>query len=176
MSARDGASAFALRKMTGYLVGTALASLDQALAELPETGELWGFWTTPARAGLGRRAAAEWQAVLSDPRLLEARVFGEALDLHWLAGRGFCLRPAGAAPGEAIGGGEEWLERERRSRLWGEWLAEAAGWYEERIPDPQRYEGLVPGRDVLAFLVYREYVAAGVVRYVRYLRVEGAPR
>jgi hypothetical protein len=176
MTAPRRGSAFPLQKMTDRLVARRLASVAAARSSLlPEEGDLWGFFTTPSEAHLGRRAAADWKSVLSDPRLVEARIFGEVMDLHWRGGQGILLAAGGAnAAGDRVGG-DSWLQRERRSRLWGEWLGEAGAWYEERIPAPLRYEGLSQGPESrFAFVVYREYVSSGTVCYVRYLRVEGA--
>jgi hypothetical protein len=178
MSEPRRASAFPLQRMTGRLLARPLDHLAAVEEVLPATGDLWGFFTTAAEARLGRHTAAQWRSFLRRPGLVEARIFDEERDVHWLAGRGLFLVAAGpdADPAEVVGG-EGWLQRDRRSRLWGEWLAEAGGWYEERIPHPQCYSGLAPGpENNFAFLVYREYVCQGAVRYVRYLRVEGEPR
>jgi hypothetical protein len=148
-----------------------LATLEELASRLP-LEESWGFYTTPGEARLLRAPLGRWQEIASLPRLQELRVFGPERDLHWLAGRGVELS-TGSDPGVSESqriGGAGWLQRERRSRLWGEHLAEDR-WYEERIPDPLRYEGLAPSR--FAFLLYREYVRDGVVGYVRYLGVEG---
>ncbi|MGH9361588.1 MAG: hypothetical protein ACRD2T_06695 [Thermoanaerobaculia bacterium] len=168
-------SAFPLQHMTDRLSARPVASLAEAARLLPEDGDLWGFFTAPAEAHLGRLSAAEWRAVLADPRLTEARIVDEVWVLHWLGGRGVYLKAGGEDAAEDLVAGEGWLQRERRSRLWGEWLAEAGGWYEERIPDPLRYTGLPQGPESrFAFLVYREYIFRGAVCHVRYLRLEGA--
>jgi hypothetical protein len=178
MSLGDRTSAFPLEPMRDALAVQPIGRLDDALDLLPQVGEPWGFWTTPAEAHLGRLPAGEWRSILSGPRITEARVFDEETDLHWRGDRGLRLatRQAAGAGARLVDGGG-WLQRERRSRLWGEWLAEAGGWYEERIPRPHRYQGLPEGPEgCLAFLVYREYVRRGVVEHVRYLRVEGGRR
>jgi|HubBroStandDraft_3_1064219.scaffolds.fasta_scaffold12092_2 hypothetical protein len=171
-------SAFLLERMRDPLAVQPIGRLEEALDLLPREGEPWGFWTTAAEAHLGRLPAGEWRSILSGPRIAEARVFDGETDLHWRGDRGLRLStrlPAATGAGPVNGNG--WLQRERRSRLWGEWLAEAGGWYEERIPKPHRYQGLPEGPEACrAFLVYREYVRGGVVEYVRYLRVEGERR
>ncbi|HET9212194.1 MAG TPA: hypothetical protein VFR03_17455 [Thermoanaerobaculia bacterium] len=148
-----------------------LASLEELMARLPPEPS-WGFYTTPAEARLLRAPNTRWREIASLPELQELRVFSTERDLHWQAGRGVELSVvSGADDGAALAvGGAKWLQRERRSRLWGEHLAGDL-WYEERIPDPLRYEGLAPAR--YAFLRYREYVRDGAVVYVRYLGVEG---
>ena len=178
MTASRQESAFILETMTDRLEIRPVGTLAEALALLPEADDRWGFWTTPAEAHLGRQNAEQWRSVLAMPRLTEARIFGEDMDLHWRGDRGVCLRLRTAeAASEELVSGPGWLQRQRRARLWGEWLAEAGGWYEERIPDALRFAGLAWGpENVLAFLVYREYVFRGAVQYVRYLGVEGGSR
>jgi hypothetical protein len=147
-----------------------LASHEDLLSRLPQEPS-WGFYTIATEARLLHAPAARWQEIAARSDLQELRVFNPDRDLHWRAGRGVELT-ASSEPGgpEPTIGGAGWLQRDRRSRLWGEHL-QGDRWYEERIPDPLRYEGLTPAR--YAFLVYREYVQAGAVRYVRYLGVEG---
>jgi hypothetical protein len=153
-----------------------LTAPSELLALLPEAEGLWGYALTPATARLARLSGDQWRSVLREPFLLEARIFSSELDLHWLDGRGVCLRIRGV--GEAGRdddiAGQCWWWRDRRCRLWGENLEGHDAWYEERIPDPQRYAGLAPGAQSLyPFLRMREYLRAGSVRYVRFLEVEG---
>lgn len=161
-----------LRRSTEPLVARKIPDLSTGVARLAPARPYWGFWTTPATAQLQRRLGREWQAQIDQEPPVELRVFGQDLDLHWLAGRGVCLSAAETSPAEV--GGPGWLERDRRSRLWGEWLEPTDAWYEERIPDPLRYGGLDPNAgNRFAFLRYREYIHRGVLQYVRYLGVEG---
>ncbi len=116
-----------------------------------------------------------WLEELSKPRVREVRVFNARLDARWLEDRGVSLatEPEGE-PADAVVGGAEWLQRDRRSRLWGAWLKGTDSWYEERIPDPLRYQGLTPGAEHrFAFLCYREYIRCGVVEHIRFIEVEG---
>jgi hypothetical protein len=155
-----------------------LASLGEVVASLPSQTPCWGFYTTPTIARLLRAPRSRWEEIAGPPHLQELRIFGPERDLHWLGDRGVELAvvPAPSDPSPDRIGGPGWLQRDRRSRLWGEPLGDTGTWYEERIPDPLRYEGLEPGSHRFAFLVYREYVQAGAVRYVRYLEVEGGTR
>lgn len=155
------------------------AALSELTAELAPEGLYWGFVTTAQEALVLQRRGKQWAELLgSQAWLEETRVFNEASDLHWLGDRGVVLReaPEGAEGGDVIGG-PGWLERRRRSRLWGEELGDTGTWYEERIPDPQVYEGIKPGAgNDLVFLRYVEYIRGGEVRYVRYLGLEGEAR
>ncbi len=150
-----------------------------AWCEAIPPGEPWGFYTTPTKARLLRRRGLEWSELLAWPRLVEARLFAAGCDARWLEDRGIVLElvPPGEArdgEGEEGIGGAGWLQRDRRSRLWGSWLEGSEAWYEERIPDPLFYRGLPPGpENRFPFLRYREYVRRGVVEMVRYLAVEG---
>ena len=160
-----------------------VADRRAALRGIDPASACWGFAATAARVVLGRYPVERWAELLESPRLVEARLFDDRRDFHWLEGRGVVLEvaaagtaaePAGRQPRDFLIAGEEWLQRDRRSRLWGEWLEDSDSWYEERIPDPQRYEGLEPSAgNRFAFLLYREYIRAGRLEYVRYLGVEG---
>lgn len=187
--------------MTGTRVSTALprlvdlsetvsvrpvANWREVLDRRDPEATMWGMAATAARAELGLHPVERWREILERPRLIEARLFDETLDLHWLEGRGVVLEVAGSnaaedghdqpPPAERIEG-EAWLQRDRRSRLWGEWLEDTETWYEERIPDPLRYPGIEPGaHHRYVFLRYREYLREGRVEYVRYLGVEGGER
>lgn len=168
-----------LRPSREPLAARPLARLEDALEAIAPREDYWGFLATPAEARLERRPGAEWRELLARPRRLEARIFADRLDLRWLDDRGLALVPAAEADADGLEvvGGEGWQERERRSRLWGEWLEGSELWVEERIPRPIAYRGLAPGpasRD--PFLRYVEYVRGGVVRQVRYLTVEGDSR
>ncbi len=153
-----------------------LAEIAEIVTSLPLETPCWGFYTTPTTARLLRAPRNRWEEIAALPHLQELRVFGPERDLHWLGDRGVELAvvpaPSSSSPDRI--GGPGWLQRDRRSRLWGELLGDTGTWYEERIPDPLRYEGL--GSHRFAFLVYREYVQAGVVRYVRYVEVQGGAR
>lgn len=150
-----------------------LARVEEVVAELTPDSRSWGFYTTPAEARLLRAPVERWAEVAGLPHLQELRLFGPEGDFHWREGSGVAITPApGGAPGSP-----GWWQRDRRSRLWGERLEGTESWYEERIPDPLFYEGLLPGAEErYAFLLYREYVYAGAVRYVRYLGVEGGAK
>ena len=163
-------SIYPLRLPTERVAVSPVEAWEPALAGLAPDAPLWGYLLTPSEARLCRLPAREWERQLASPRVQEARVFGAGRDLHWLDGRGVLLQVDSSGPI----GGEGWLERERCSRLWGEWLEDTGTWYEERIPDPLRYEGLEARKEHRnAFLRYREYVREGSVQYVRYLAVEG---
>jgi hypothetical protein len=150
-----------------------LATAEEVAAGLDPAGDFWGFYTTPAEARLLRAPADRWREVAEQPWLQELRVFGPDRDLRWQGDRGVALTLSEAG----LVGGSGWLQRDRRSRLWGEWLEGTDTWYEERIPEPLRYSGLAPGTaHRYAFLGYREYVQDGVVRYVRYVEVVGGDR
>jgi hypothetical protein len=160
-----------------------VADWREVLDRLDPAATLWGMAATAARAELGRYPVERWRQILERPRLIEARLFDETRDLHWLEGRGVVLEVAGSGaagdgpdrspPAERIGG-DAWLQRDRCSRLWGEWLEDTDTWYEERIPDPLRYPGIEPGAGHrYVFLRYREYIREGRVEYVRYLGLEG---
>lgn len=154
-----------------------LASPAEVVSGLVPSGLVWGFYTTPSEARLLRAAPERWAELAAQRHLQELRVFGPERDFHWLEGGGVAITsaPAGAPPG--LAGSSGWWQRDRRSRLWGETLGDTGTWYEERIPDPQVYEGLVPAAgERYAFLLYREYVHAGAVRYVRYLDVQGGAK
>ncbi len=131
-----------------------LANLEDFLAKLPSE-ETWGFYTTATEACLLRAPRARWEEIARRPTLQELRVFNDERDLHWLGDRGVELAVIPTAPeGSAQHiGGPGWVQRDRRSRLWGEALEGTATWYEERIPDPLRYEGLDPGSPRYAFLI-----------------------
>lgn len=170
-------NAISLERMTDERVGvTPLASLSELHAALEGCKVAWGCLITPTEARLLHRPAAEWEELLATPHLLEARLFAADRDLHWLDGRGVALRvlgQTGDAP-EVTLGGDGWWWRDRRVRLWGEHLEGHDVWYEERIPDPQVYEGLPAGpENRFPFLVMREYVRRGRVEYVRFLEVKG---
>ena len=153
-----------------------LKSPEEVVARLGEATSYWGWYATPAEARLLSGLPAFWREVALRPYLQELRVFGPDRDAQWWEGRGVELAvvPKPTAPSPDLIGGPGWLQRDRRSRLWGEWLEGTDAWYEERIPDPLRYQGLEPGaQNRYAFLRYREYIQGGVVRYVRYLGVEG---
>ena len=150
-------------------------SIEALVERLESEKTYWGFWIIPTRVRLERRSAADWRDVLREPHLQEARIFSRSLDLHWLDGRGLVVAP-GAGDGTSVGG-DGWLERSRKSRLWGEWLEGTRAWYEERIPDPHEYVGLEPGpQNRFAFLRYREYLRDGQVRTIRYEGVEGGSK
>lgn len=161
-----------LRPASERLLARALASRDELAAAVEAAASGWGFSTTVTEARLFHGPAARWLELARSPDLLELRVFSPGRDVHWLGSRGVELVVAGPAePGGApMIGGPGWLVRDRRSRLWGEWLRDDL-WYEERIPDPLRYEGLAGSR--YAFLRYLEYVRGGRVCHVRCLAVEG---
>lgn len=171
---------FPLAECTERVEAVPVADLLAYLVTLDPTAERWGFAATAVRARLGRLSLREWSEILAAPRLLEARLWDTTEDLHWLEGRGVLLRviptSASVTGGASLAvDGSGWLVRRRRSRLWGEWLEEAGGWYEERIPDVLHYDGIAPGAESRnVFLVAREYVRLGVVEHVRYLSVEGA--
>ena len=169
---------FPLQRSNRKLAVVPLESLDQALAALPEEGSAWGFRTLPDEAMLERRSFAEWRKELGKAKLLEARIFSKTLDLHWLGDRGLLLADPSAIDSEATVGGEGWLERDRDSRLWGEWLEGSKAWYEARIPDPLCYKGLDPGpENCVPSLRYREWIRCGSSeRIVQYIGVEGKPR
>jgi hypothetical protein len=155
-----------------------VSSLTEALETLSEERSYWGMVLTPARARLAWKAGGTWKEVLREERALQARVFDERMDLHWREGRGVLLRildetEGPVEEGEKTIGGDGWYRRERCMRLWGERLKGAGTWYEERIPAPQRYEGLDPGHRY-ALLRSVEYVTQGSVRHVRFLEVVGA--
>lgn len=182
-SAGDSTDLLRLRPLTEAVVVRPVADWRETLRHLDSASDLWGFAATAARAELGRYPAERWRELLAQPRLVEARLFDGTWDLHWLDGRGVLLEVAEPGdgsrgqteqPGDFRIAGDGWLQRDRRSRLWGEWLEGTDTWYEERIPDPLRYEGIAPGLDHrYVFLRYREYVRDGRVEYVRYLEVEG---
>ena len=156
-----------------------LSALTELTAGLEPEKRYWGFVLTASEARWHRRSGREWAELLEDePWLEEARVFDEALDLHWLGDRGVSLRRVGEGEqGKDVLGGTGWLQRDRRSRLWGEELGDTGTWYEERIPNPLVYEGVEPGAGKdLVFLKYVEYVQGGEVRHVRYLGLEGEER
>lgn len=163
-----------------------IADWREALRAIDAGTTCWGIVATAARMTLGRHAIERWKELLDSPRLIEARVFDDEWDLHWLEDRGVILEvagpgaasePASGRPEELLIAGDGWYQRNRRSRLWGEWLEGTDSWYEERIPDPQRYEGLEPGEGHrYAFLLYREYIREGRVEYVRYRSVEGGTK
>jgi hypothetical protein len=144
----------------------------------------WGFVSRPDAIRFLHRFGQEWRAILGEPGLAEARVFHPGADLHWRDGRGVVIEEgsreqldAEPPPGTIALGGAGWLARERRSRLWGEYLDGSDFWYEEAIPDPLRYEGVSPGQHHrYVFVRYREYVQRGSVRFVRFLRLEGGRR
>jgi hypothetical protein len=166
-----------LRPATDQVAVRPLASPADLVAGLDPAGTCWGWYTTPTEARLLRAEADHWAEVAAQPNLQQLRVFALDRDLAWLVDRGVALSvvppPGGESAPELIGG-PGWLQRDRRSRLWGEHLEGTDTWYEERIPDPLLYEGLAPGAENrYAFLRYREYVRSGVVLYVRYIAVEG---
>jgi hypothetical protein len=166
-----------LRPASDQVAVRPLASLADLVAELDPAGTYWGWYTTPTEARLLRTAAGHWDEVAARLHLQELRVFAPDRDLVWQVDRGVALsvvpRPGGEPAPDLIGG-LGWLQRDRRSRLWGEHLEGTDTWYEERIPDPLQYEGFAPGTaNRYAFLRYREYVRSGVVLYVRYIAVEG---
>lgn len=168
-----------LRSVETPVTVRSVRSLEEALAELTPDRRYFGFLTTPSQARWLFRAGGEWKDLLAaEPRLEEVRLFNHEADLHWLAGFGVLLREGAASvEGETRIESPGWLERCRRSRLWGEWLEDTETWYEERIPDPQAYEGIEPGAaHNFVFLLYREYVEAGQIRHVRYLGLEGEKR
>lgn len=160
-----------------------VADWREALSAFDRGADCWGFVATAARVVLGRHPVERWTELLESARLAEARLFDDRRDFHWLEDRGVVLEIAGEGDGAAtvarqpqnfLIAGDGWFQRDRRSRLWGEWLEGTDSWYEERIPDPQRYEGLEPGAGHrYAFLCYREYIRYGRVEYVRYRSVEG---
>lgn len=159
-----------------------VATVEEAGAALAPAADCWGYLATPAAIRLLHRPGPEWATLLAEPRLAEARIWNPRLDLRWRDGRGVLLRVADpeaagdGSPGETLGGDGWWL-RDRRSRLWGEWLEATGLWYEERIPDPIAYPGLEPGPENRnPFLRYREYVHGGVVAHLRFVKLEGGPR
>jgi hypothetical protein len=159
-------------RATEGLAARILAAPAEVAAGLDPAKEYWGFYTTPTAARLLRASQVGWSELARAPHLQELRVFGADRDLHWRGDRGVVLTTTLAAEAtDGVAGGSGWWQRDRRSRLWGELLEGTETWYEERIPDPQRYEGLPASR--YAFLVYREYVEDGVIRYVRYIDVQG---
>jgi hypothetical protein len=172
-----------LEYLTEAVIVRPVADRRQALGGFEPGSACWGFVATAARAVLGRYPLERWTELLESPRLIEARLFDDRRDFHWLENRGVVLEAPGtnvaAEPTEPAERtfrieGEHWLQRDRLSRLWGTWLEGTDSWYEERIPDPQRYGGLDPGKESLyGFLRYREYIRDGRVEYVRYRSVEG---
>ena len=156
----------------------ALANVGEAAGSLVDESLYWGYYTTPDTARFLRHTWAGWRETLATARLQEARIFDRLVDVRWSGDRGvrLGLDQGGGEPGGALAG-EGWLQADRRSRLWGEWLAGTRTWYEGRIPDPLCYEGLEGGdHERFVFLIYREYIRAGTVHYSRLLDVEGSNR
>lgn len=152
-----------------------LPTLEAGLTVLEEERMYWGFFTTPGEAEMSHWSGATWRRELAKHHVVEARIFGCGVDVHWLEDRGVLLAQDAEQKEPQVIGGVGWSERDRRSRLWGEWLEGTDTWYEERIPRPLRYPGLeASARHRFPFLEYREYIRNGVVESVRYLHVKGA--
>ena len=177
MSAPSNPCQFELKPLAEALAAQAVATLADGLKTLPAGGELWGFYTTPATAQMGRKPVEQWRALLPSLPLVEARLFSPEVDFHWLGGQGVVLS-GGAAGAELVAGAEAgWYRRERSCRLWGEHLEGKGCWYEELIPDPIVYHGLPADPEHRnPFVRLCEYVRDGVVEYVRFLDVEGRER
>lgn len=158
-----------------------VASLEEVRAALDPELTWWGYVARPDGIRFLHRSGDEWQNALAEPGLVEARIFHPGADLRWLHDRGVVLEEtseedldADLQPDVLRLGGDGWWARDRRSRLWGEYLEDTETWYEESIPDPVRYEGIAPGHHHrYVFLHYREYVRHGAVRFVRFLRLQG---
>lgn len=182
----DSTDPLRLVELAETIVVRPVASLVGALGAFDAAASVWGFVATAARVDLGRYPLDRWRELLGHPRLVEARLFDDQRDLHWLEGRGVLLSvdhpadPGGAqeqSPADLRIEGKQWLQRDRRSRLWGEHLGGTESWYEERIPDPLRYPGIEPvDGHRYVFLRYREYVRGGRVEIVRYLEVVGGSK
>jgi hypothetical protein len=182
MSDRWEKDLFPLKGCEERIEAVPVTDLLAYLATLDGSERRWGSAATAATAQLGRLSIEEWMKILAGPRLLEARLWNEGEDLHWLAGRGLLLRtlaagelPSGGA--SLIVDGGDWLTRDRKSRLWGEWLDQQGaerGWYEQQVPDVLQYGGVSRGPDSLyVFILVREYVRGGLVQHVRFRGVEG---
>lgn len=161
-----------------------IANIEEGFAALTAGEEsdrvLWGYLLTASRARLLSASLSLWrEAVTASPFLQELRVFDGAVDFHWLGERGVVQSVDGETndgegTGDPVVAPEGWLQRDRRSRLWGEWLRGTELWYEAGIPDPIAYEGLSPGPEQrFVFLRYREYICHGRAKYIRYLDIEG---
>lgn len=161
-----------------------IATLEEAGRVLETPGDCWGYLARPDTIRFLHQPGEAWRQDLADPSLVEARIFRPEADLHWLEDRGVLLEAisqdgteTAVAPGSIRIGGRGWAARDRRSRLWGEHLEGTETWYEEAIPDPLSYPEIPPGPEArYVFLRYREYVRAGVVRFVRFLSLEGGAR
>ena len=184
MSVSVHGSCGSLAPLEELLRARPLRDLGAAREALALEGKWWGYEARPAAIRWLYRPREEWLQILGEETLVEARIFRAEVDIHWLDGRGVVIeevseegREAELPPGAVYLGGDDWMVRQRRSRLWGEDLEGSDVWYEEMIPDPLRYEGIAAGPDQrYIFLRYREYVHEGAVRFVRFLKLEGGSR
>ena len=87
-----------LRASQGQVRIIPVKSLEETLVPLQDDVEYWGFYTTPSKAEMAHWAGEEWRREVGKLPMLEVRVCGGGLDLHWWEGSGTVLRAAEARP------------------------------------------------------------------------------